>query len=109
MSDTITARLAEIRGQYAEYEKFKAADDGSVSSFINVVGSAAFAAVDGILPLLAAVEVALKPHEAQSTANGVKVCPQCSAVAGTAVRAPCDEVQAIAAALSSNRKVTAHG
>lgn len=49
--------------------------------------------------LLAAVEVALKPHEPQTTAHGV-VCPRCSVAAVQLVHAPCGEVQVIAAALS---------
>lgn len=57
---------------------------------------------------IAAFEIALKPHEPQTTQNGVKVCQRCSAVAGVLVHAPCGEVQAIAAALSQDTEGASH-
>jgi hypothetical protein len=63
-------------------------------------------ATDALGRSVAALEIALKPHEPQTTASGTKVCGRCSAVAGVIVHAPCDEVQAIAAALSRETKET---
>lgn len=56
--------------------------------------------------LLAAVDTAMRFHDPVETANGVKVCPRCSRAAGSAVQSPCEEMQAIAAALTQNTKET---
>jgi len=42
--------------------------------------------------LLKAVEVALRHHRQQETANGIPVCPRCSRAEGQFVKAPCPEV-----------------
>lgn len=84
MSDTITERLAEMRA-------------------IADLDSRAGAAVGGaLLAAVAALEVAVREHRPTKTANGVELCPLCSAVTGVLVPAPCEEMRAVAAALSQD-------
>jgi hypothetical protein len=57
-----------------------------------------------VLRLVAALEVAVREHRSAKTANEVELCPLCSAVTGLLVPAPCEEMRAIAAALSEDTK-----
>ncbi len=101
----ITKRLTEIRSRYEQVvsTSLEWRTEQDAVDAIGAAGHTVWAMVEPArtaVRLATALQIAVQPHEPQTSANGVKVCGRCSAVAGALVRAPCDEMKAIAAALT---------
>lgn len=97
--DALTSALAEIRDRNEWRIEFHRYTDYTVEHDV---------AEGDVRRLLAVVEAALGHHEPVVTANGVRVCPLCSNAEGSAVTAPCPEVQAITRELTGEDDSDAH-